>query len=139
MEPHEEAAAEQRQMLRKHVFVINGAAEFLDIVRQLLEQEQYNVTTTNFMPQSFDQIVALEPDLIIIDLVFGRTAGWELLERLHTEAVTRDIPVVLTSTDPRILERARQQVERIGPHRSVAKPLDIDELLAAVDSLVGAA
>ena len=135
----DQAAAERRQMQRKHVFVVNGAAEFLDIVRVILEDERYNVTTTNFLPSSFEQIVALQPDLIIIDLVFGRTAGWELLERLHAEAATQEIPVLLTSTDPQLLDRARQQAERYGRNRSIAKPLDIDELLTAVDELIGSA
>ncbi len=137
---HEDAAAaERRQMQRKHVFVVNGAAEFLDIVRVILEEERYNVTTTNFLPGTFEQLGALKPDAIIIDLAVGRLAGWELLERLHADAVMHNIPVVLTSTDPRLLARAVEQAGRYGEHRSVAKPLDIDELLGAVRDLIGSA
>ena len=40
---------------RKHIFAINGSPEFLNIVRELFQEEAYNVTTTNFVPNSFDQ------------------------------------------------------------------------------------
>ena len=59
---------QQGQMARKHIFVVNGSAEFLDIMRDLLQEEQYNVTTTNFVPRTFEQIEALRPDLLMIDL-----------------------------------------------------------------------
>jgi response regulator RpfG family c-di-GMP phosphodiesterase len=40
------ARATPAQMKRQHVFVINGSPDFLDIMRELLQDEAYNVTTT---------------------------------------------------------------------------------------------
>jgi CheY-like chemotaxis protein len=71
------------QAARKHVFVVNGASEFLNLMRKLFQSERYNVTTTNFVPNSFGQIAGLQPDVLIIDLAQGRQAGWDLPERLH--------------------------------------------------------
>ena len=130
---------EQRRMERKHIFAVNGSSAFLNILRELLEEELYNITTTNFVPRTYDQIETLQPDLIIIDLVVGVQAGWELLERLQAEAVTRAIPVLITSTDPRLLERARVDAARYGVHPSLAKPLDLDELMGAIHDLIGEA
>ena len=111
---HATGAAEQEVMERRHVFVVNGAVDFLDLMRELLQDEQYNVTTTNFVPRTFNQIAALKPDLLIVDLAVGEQAGWDLLEGLQTEAVTRDIPVIVTSTDPYLLERAETNRARYG-------------------------
>src|SRR5687767_1520798 len=115
--------AERKQMARKHVFVVNGAAEFLDLLRELLEEEQYNVTTTNFVPLTFDQIAALQPDLLMIDLAVGIHAGWDLLERLAREASTNQIPIIVFSTSPEILEKAQSQPERYGGQRFLGKPV----------------
>jgi CheY-like chemotaxis protein len=41
------------QAQRRHVFAINASPEFLNIVRELFQDEGYNVTTTNFAPNSF--------------------------------------------------------------------------------------
>lgn len=74
--------AEQDQMERKHVFVVNSAPDLLDLVRELLQEEFYNVTTTNFVPDTFDQIAAVRPAALIVDLAVGERAGWDLLDRL---------------------------------------------------------
>lgn len=131
--------AERRQMRRKHIFAVNGEAHFLDVLRILFQAEQFNVTTTNFVPQTFDQIAALKPDLLIIDLALGQEAGWGLLEQLHHEAVTRNIPVILASTTAALLERAQTDVERYGESRVLVKPMNIDALLNAVIELIGPA
>jgi hypothetical protein len=60
---------------RKHIFVINGVPEFLNLMRDLFQDERYNVTTTNFVPRSFEQIAALQPDGLIIDVVVGQQAA----------------------------------------------------------------
>jgi DNA-binding response OmpR family regulator len=132
-------APEKNQMNRQHIFVVNGAPEFLDAVRVLLQEERYNVTTTNFVPRTYDQIASLEPDLLIIDLAAGIQAGWELLERLGQEAHTQDIPVIVVSTRPKYLEAVRADPARYGGQRFVRKPFDIEELLKAVEELIGGA
>ena len=80
------------------IFVVNGSVAFLDVVRELLQDEFYNVTTTNIVPQTFDQIESARPPLLIVDLIHGERAGWDLLAELRHEAGTRDIPVILVSS-----------------------------------------
>ena len=132
-------AAEQRQRDRKHIFAINSVPTFLNIVRELLHGEEFNVTTTNFVPQTFDQIAALQPDLILVDLAVRQEAGWDLLERLHAEVGTWAIPVVITSTDQRLLDRAQADADRSGQYYVTAKPLDLNVLLATIHDLIGKA
>ena len=131
--------AEADQAARKHVFVLNGAPEFLNLMRQLFQDEHYNVTTTNFVPNSFDQIDALQPDVLVIDLVYGKQAGWVLLERLHREASTAGIPVLVVSTEEDLIARARQQVERYGGNAYLEKPFSLEHMLGAIDALIGQA
>ena len=61
--------ADRGQEERKHIFAINGSVDFLNIVRELFQEEEYNVTTTNFVPDTFGQIAALEPDLLMGEVV----------------------------------------------------------------------
>ena len=131
--------AEAAQRARKHVFVINGAPEFLNLMRELFQDEDYNVTTTNFVPNSFAQIAALQPDAIVLDIVLGDRDGWALLEQLHEEAATRGIPVLVVSTDPALLRRAEAQAARYGARTYLTKPFDLEAMLAAIAALIGPA
>jgi DNA-binding response OmpR family regulator len=130
---------DRRQEHRKHIFAINGSPEFLDLMRDLFQEEGYNVTTTNYVPRSFDQIAALQPDALIIDVATGQRAGWDLLERLHAQAATSGIPVLVVSTDPQLLEHAERQSARYGTHRHLGKPFDVEEILALVRAMIGKA
>src|SRR5687768_5022734 len=122
---------------RPHVFAINASPEFLNIVRELFQGDGYNVTTTNFAPTSFAQIEALQPDALIIDVAIGQDAGWDLLEQLGADADTAGIPVLVVSTDPKLLARAEEQVARYGRHRFLAKPLDLEAMLTNIQEMIG--
>ena len=128
---------DRSQEQRKHIFAINGSPEFLNLIRDLFQEEGYNVTTTNFVPNSFDQIHALQPDTLIVDIAVGQSAGWELLEQLHAGAATSGIPVLVLSTSPHLLGRAQEQAERYGTHRYLEKPFDVDALLRHIQEMIG--
>jgi len=125
--------------LNKHVFVINESVEVLGLIRNLLHSEGYTVTTATVDSLTWEQLVNVQPDLVMIDLVPGHQMGWDLFERLRQEAATQDIPVIVTSTAPRLLERAKLYAQRYGGQRYIAKPFEIDELLKDADDLIGTA
>lgn len=108
-------------------------------MRDVFQDERYNVTTTNFVPNSFEQIAALNPDALIVDIVLGQQAGWELLEQLHEAAATTGIPVLVVSTSPALLDRAQAQAERFGTHRYLVKPFDLNDLLDSIQEMIGKA
>src|SRR5215212_8255163 len=133
------ARATPEQMQRQHIFVVNGSVEFLDVVRDLLQDENFNVTTTNFVPLTFKQIEISRPSLLIVDLIHGEMAGWDLLTELRHEAATRDIPVILVSTSERLLEKAETERVIWGGDRYFLKPFSFDALLQAIGELIGPA
>ena len=133
------ARATPEQMQRQHVFVVNGSVEFLDVVRELLQDEHYNVTTTNFIPRTFHQIETARPSLLVVDLCHGEQAGWDLLTALRQEAATRQIPVILVSTSKHYLERAEAEHVIWGGDRYLLKPFDLETLLHMIQDLIGSA
>ncbi len=124
------------QPARKHLFVVNGAPAFLNLMRELFQEEGYAVTTTNFLPESFAQIDAAQPDVLVVDVVVGHQEGWELLERLHAAAATAGIPVLIVSTSPQLIDRARERVTRFGGDAYLGKPFDLEAMLETIRDLL---
>jgi CheY-like chemotaxis protein len=125
---------------RKHVFAVNSSPDFLLIVREVLGDEGYAVSTSDFEPNVFTRIVMRHPDALVIDMAPGESAGWHLLHRLSLETTTSDIPVLVTSTSPMLLEEARGEAARYGTNRSfLTKPPDLDELVRTIREMVGEA
>lgn len=137
--PSDEMHPTPEQQARQHVYVINGSPDFLNIIRELLQDEHYNVTTTNFLPETFEAIAAARPSLLIIDLVPGDEAGWQLLAELQRSAVERHLPLLAVSTSPHLLDRAQTESDRFGADAYLQKPFDLDALLTEVERLIGPA
>ncbi len=124
---------------RTHVFAVNGSPAILDVLRELLGGEGYRATACVFAPDVFARIAAARPDALIVDVAPGERAGWALLQRLHADAATTAIPVLVTSTAPRLLDQARADAARYRRYLVLAKPYALDEVLAAVRAMAGAA
>jgi CheY-like chemotaxis protein len=133
------SSSEHQQRERKHILCVNSEPEFLNLLRELLARREYNVTTTNFVPETYELIETLQPALIILDLVAGEKSGWDLLEQLARQASTDGIPLLITSTDPALLNRAQADPARYGDGEVLAKPFRADDLLEEVDRLIGEA
>jgi DNA-binding response OmpR family regulator len=129
----------REQRRRKHIFMVDSSRSFTALITTLLEDERYGATASDYVPEVFPQIITLKPDLIIVDLAITERAGWELLERLEMEALTQDIPVLVTSTSQRLLMQALANKERYDFDNYLVKPFDLDVLLATIEALIGRA
>jgi CheY-like chemotaxis protein len=130
---------ERVQAQRKHILGVNGHPPFLELLRVVLQNEQFNVTTTNYVPKTFELIALLQPDLVIVDLVVHQLAGWELLHQLNQDLVTQGIPLLLTSTEPKLLDKAKEAALQYGEHPVLACPFEVADLLKSIDILIGKA
>lgn len=130
---------EQDQLARQHILMVNRDPALLDFVRVVLAEARYNVTTTNAVPLTFALISAARPTLIVIDLALTEVSGWDLLIRLHAEAVTTAIPVIITARDARLLAHAHRYPYLFGGQVHLLVPFEVATLLGAVRALVGAA
>jgi DNA-binding response OmpR family regulator len=127
-----------RQRGRKHVFVVNGSPDFLNMMRELLQDERYNVTTTNFVPSIADMIVAAAPDAVVVDLIAHQLSGWDLLGSLRASDLPSHVPILIVSTSEPALEKARQDPALSGD-RFLLKPAGVEEIITAVGELIGPA
>ncbi len=137
--PQEVVVDDSAREGRKHVFAVNGSPAILDMLRELLEEEGYRATVCVFTPDVFARIAAARPDALIVDVPPDDPAGWALLQRLHADVATTAVPLLVTSTAPRLLDQARADAARYRRYLLLAKPYALDELLAAVRAMAGPA
>ena len=122
----------EEQPTATRVLVINDTQEILEAFRDILEEEGYEALLYSFAVTNIADIEQLKPDLIILDYIFGtEKLGWQTLQLLKMHRATAGIPVILCTA-------ATREVREIDGYlvahdiQVVAKPFDIDDLLAAV-------
>ena len=77
---------------------------------------------------------AHRPDVIVLDINLPGMSGFEILRRLKSARRTGDIPVMALSAAalPQDVERGKAS----GFTHYLTKPIDVQEFLAAVDSVL---
>jgi CheY-like chemotaxis protein len=76
---------------------------------------------------------ARRPDIILLDIHLPGMDGYQVLQRLRTDPRMQDIPVIALSADamPHDIQRGLAA----GFNRYIAKPVDLKELIVALDAL----
>lgn len=124
---------EERRVATLRVLHIEDNLANLELVEQVLTRSGA-VELLAAMSGSLGLELAREhrPNLILLDLHLPDMAGTELLDVLHADPRTADIPVVVVTADatPSQVERMRD----IGVSAYLTKPIDIRDLLGVVES-----
>jgi CheY-like chemotaxis protein len=120
----------------KHVYCVDDSQTFLHVLKATFEWRHFTTTVQGYSPDVFDQISSTHPDVIIVDLAFGQENGLRLLGRLAL-GFTEFTPIIVTSTDRRILESARpEQADSASSRAYFAKPFDLQLLVDTASQLV---
>ncbi len=119
------------------ILVINDTQELLEMFRLLLEQEGYEVILSGMPILKVGEVEAIQPDLIILDIVFGdRKTGWQMLQMLKMQRSTARIPIVVCTAA--LHEVQEQEGYLISQNvRVIYKPFDIDALLTLIEQALG--
>lgn len=122
--------------MAKKIVVVDDSREFVDLVQTLLEQAGYQVVPVVESLKARGVVRHERPDLVILDIMMPGQSGWEVLDMLKLDPVTRDIPVLIT-TAALVSMRAEESLLRSRGVEVLAKPFNMDDLLVKVESLVG--
>ncbi len=119
------------------ILVVNDTQEILELFRILLEEEEgYEVVLSGFPVQEISDVERINPDLIILDFVFGdQKSGWQMLQMLKMKRSTASIPVIVCTAALGLVREQEGYLVSQGVH-VVFKPFDIDHLLTNVKQLL---
>lgn len=97
-----------------------------EALTDVLADQGYVVQSAENGARALDLLLAgLRPQVILLDLMMPVMDGWQLLERLVAADELQQIPVVTVSA-------ARAPCPK-GACQSLRKPLDVEDLLGAVE------
>ena len=99
------------------------------LLRDLLTDEGYAVLEASNGSAALRLAQRQPPALVLLDLVLPEQSGLELLTELKSTRATAHVPVIAVSARTDLLARAAELADAV-----VAKPLDIEELLAKISA-----
>jgi diguanylate cyclase (GGDEF)-like protein len=112
------------------ILVVDDEPRTRDAMKDLLEDEGYDVRAARDGADALAQVDAFEPDLVLSDVCMPGTDGLELTRRLRASTRVADTALILISA---IHDRDRRVLALdVGADDFLDKPVDPNELLARV-------
>ena len=128
-------------LLRKglRVLVVDGTADCRDLLTMLFDGYEVETTTATCVSEAIASMQQTLPDLVISELFLPGEDGYALMDKVKAFETTYrvQIPAIALTVCAGVHDRTRTLAAGFCQH--LAKPLDIDELLATIVCITGSA
>lgn len=124
------------QRKQKTVAVIDDEEVMLNLLTRQLTRAGYAVHTARDGEEGYALIAREKPDLVLLDMILPRMSGFTVLEKLNSDRILPDLPVVIISNSGQPIEI--EQVLKLGVRDYVVKVnFDPDEIIKKVTHILG--
>ena len=114
------------------ILIVDDEPDILLFLREILEDEGYDVETSAD-GALIENLQAHDlPDLILLDMLLSGRDGRELARYLKAHRETSEIPVIMISAHP----TARESALAAGANFFLAKPFDLAYLLDMIEEII---
>jgi len=84
-------------MAKKHVLVVDDEKDIVEFLTQLLEDNDYRVSSASDGVEAMELVTNEKPDLILLDLQMPEETGTGLYRKLQHKKEYKSIPVIVIS------------------------------------------
>jgi len=112
------------------VMIVDDSLTVRKITSRLLAREGYQVMTAKDGMDALEQLVAIIPDVLLVDIEMPRMDGFEFTRNVRGDERLRGVPIVMITS--RTADKHRQYAFELGVNHYLGKPYQEDELLRLV-------
>lgn len=117
----------------KHILVVDDLLDNRGLLVQALRRKGYRTSEAANGMEALETIASDRPDLVLLDLMMPMMDGFEVLQRLQEQNGSFLPVIVVTAATER---QSRLRALSLGAHEFLNKPVDLDEVLVRVSTLL---
>lgn len=115
------------------ILVVDDLLDNCLLIKTLLQEEGYHIDIVNSGKEALAYIAKSPPDLVLLDVMMPEMDGYEVTRRIREKADLPFLPILLiTASEQPSVSRGLD----IGADEFIRKPVEFDELVARVRSLL---
>lgn len=119
-------------MPNARILIADDEAAVTQTMSWVLKEHGYDVATVREGGRVLELLQERPPDLVLLDILFPDSDGYQLLERIKSDDRWRDVPVLIVSSLPP--EEAAVRTLGLGAADFIKKPFRVKELLARIQA-----
>ena len=113
----------------KKILIVDDESDALETMKNILEEERYNVITAKNGAYAIDLLKSFKPDLILLDIMMPTLSGYDLL-RLLREKINNKVKIVYVTIVP------KQDVDLANVDGFIQKPFSPKEFVKKVKEVL---
>ncbi len=114
---------------KKTIVIIDDDHSILELAERILSKEGYKTVLIDNAQLGLQIVRSTKPDFVILDIMLPGSDGWSLLNQIKRDGNCADVKVLMLS----VLDE-RQRAAKDGAYGFIAKPLDRDRLISAIEN-----
>jgi len=120
--------------IKKRIFVIEDDEDILELLRITLSSAGFEVRTSATGSNALAKVKAMQPDLVLLDLMLPGISGFKICESLRSDPTVREIPIIMLTA--RSAETDRVRGLELGADDYVSKPFSPRELVLRIKAVL---
>ena len=119
------------------IFVTDDDQTYVELIKELLTDAGYARVVWHVGSNAFQRSRDEQPDLVLLDInLLNPGRGWTTLDAMRLHPKTRNIPVIICSTDMHLIDEKAVLLRNMNC-QSLEKPFDIEAMLDKVVAAIG--
>ena len=119
---------------KSKILIIEDDFDLAEMLNSFFRVQGYDVFTSNWGEDGIRAVIAIRPDLVILDIRLPDIDGYEVARRLRSDRKTMEIPIIF-------LTERRDRADKLhglelGADDYITKPFDVQELKLRVRNAI---
>jgi DNA-binding response OmpR family regulator len=120
--------------MNSRILIADDDAGLRQLMRMILAREGFEVIEAANGEQALALATAVDPALILLDVMMPGMDGYDVCRRLKTDQRTGRVPVVFVSAAEDVSRR--NEVQRLGADACIKKPIGPRDLVARIRAVL---
>jgi chemosensory pili system protein ChpA (sensor histidine kinase/response regulator) len=126
--PHTESV--QGLRTQSIIMVVDDSLTVRRVTQRLLVREGYQVVLAKDGVDALEQLQAITPDVMLVDIEMPRMDGFDLTRNVRGDERTRHVPIIMITS--RTAEKHRNYARELGVNEYLGKPYQDHHLLQSI-------
>ena len=118
------------------ILIVDDEPNIVLALELLMKKEGYEVHTVDDGERAFQAAKELRPDLILLDIMMPKMDGYEVCQRIRSDALLKDISIIMLTAKGREVEKAKGLA--LGADHYITKPFSTRQVVMKVKEILAA-
>jgi DNA-binding response OmpR family regulator len=118
------------------ILIVDDEPNIVLALELLMKKEGYEVHTVDDGERAVQAAKDLQPDLILLDIMMPKMDGYEVCQRIRSDALLKDVSIIMLTAKGREVEREKGLA--LGADHYITKPFSTRQVVMKVKEILAA-